>query len=133
MNDINQYGNKEWMYVGKLERVLFIKVVRPPFDKYSFFQSANFLFIFSSIGPIFLWTYTQPPREAPNISRAMQIFCSPKSQPKPIFLAPIGTNLLGLIFVPSTASKHRKMHFKQAICTDISIKKSKRLMHTKDL
>ena len=30
-------GNKEWIYVGKLERVLFIKVFWPPFDKYSFF------------------------------------------------------------------------------------------------
>jgi len=31
-------GNKERTYVGKLERVLFISVNLPQFDRYSFFQ-----------------------------------------------------------------------------------------------
>lgn len=42
-------GNRDRKYIGKLKRVVLIRVILPPFDKYNLFHPADFHSIFSII------------------------------------------------------------------------------------
>lgn len=59
-------------YLGKLDRVLSIRVILLPLDKYNLFQLANGCLIFS-ITPTHIclaWPYRMPPTEGQDSSRA---------------------------------------------------------------
>jgi len=103
--------NRDKKYVGRLERVLFIRVTLPPLDRYIRFQLANHLSILPTIPSHMDLALKEGPNERPRYYNGKEETPQSKIPAKPSTLStqPTGTkkDLARLIFKPETASKHK--------------------------
>jgi hypothetical protein len=94
-------------YVGKLDRVLLIRVILPPLDKYNIFQQANRSSIFS----IVVSPYMLGLIECQRYFKGKDATPQPKTPASPATFStyPTGTNsdLAKLAFKPDTASNNK--------------------------
>jgi hypothetical protein len=102
-------GKRDRKYVGRLERVLFIRVTLPPFDKYNRFQLANRLSILPTTSSQLDLVLKGAPNGRPRYFEGGEKTPQPKMPASSSMLStrPTGTktDLSKLIFNPETASK----------------------------
>ena len=105
---LTRIGRRERKYVGKLERVLLIRVTLPPLDKYNFFQPASLRSIFSKIGFQIVLSLKVAPNGRPKYFSGRADSLQPKISTNSCRLgtAPTGTNsdFPKLIFSPNISS-----------------------------
>jgi hypothetical protein len=87
-------GNKERKYVGRLERVFFIRVTLPPFDRYNRFQLASRLSILPTTSSQLDLALKGAPNGSLRYFKGREETPQPKMPAKSSILStwPIGTN-----------------------------------------
>jgi len=105
-------GKRERKYVGRLDKVFFIRVTLPPFNKYILCQLANRLSILPTTSSQMDLALKGAPNERPRYLKEERKLRTPKMPAKSSTLttSPTGTNtdLAKLIFKSEIASKNKK-------------------------
>ena len=118
-------GNRDRKYVGKLERVLLMRVTLPPLDKYKRFQPSSLLSIFSRIGFQIDLSLNLAPKGRPKYFIGREPYLHPRTAKKRsiCWTAPTGTisDLPKLIFRPDTASNQIRIKRRINMCSSIHI------------
>jgi hypothetical protein len=115
IGNTNQKGKKRHE-VGRLDKVLLIKVTLPPFDKYILFHLAKQRSIFSIMLIPYRFALNEAPSGRPTYFIGREETLQPKMLAKPstLLTLPWGTNsdLAKLILKPKTISKHKNKQHK---------------------
>jgi hypothetical protein len=103
--------NKERKYVGRLDKVLFIRVILPPFDRYILCQLASRLSILPTTSSQMDLALKGAPNERPRYFKGREETPQPMmpANSSTLSTSPTGngTDLARLIFKPETASNDK--------------------------